>query len=360
MLLRNASLFTAPLAALNGYASASMAPFSEVRAGVSAYGAALRGNGLSDSPVRNLLGVMDLVPIRPSEAPTVAQAAVAGLRAEGAFPLPSQTVDEFFAGLEGDFASLPYDLHGVLGRGCFSEVFHASDAAKPAEVAVKAYRPPFRQNEEGGVPLRGLFNELRFQAASSLDCVVRALRCGLTLGAEPFLVLEYMPEGTIEGLIRGLSQGNPPSFEMLFSLAEFVLETAALVHQADIVHGDMTAANFLLGKKSRQAKLCDFALARRVSEPPYHFETFGKKDRKSEGLQYDVFQLGKILYQIFTVHPGDISDYNVMRAPTPSRKRPDLDLPPWIDEIVALCLHSELSVRYPDATAILEAFRRNL
>ncbi len=356
-------------ATLRSHAAASQVPFSDLRATLIAYGSALGAVGSPQAPVRDLVRVMDLVTLRPSEAPAAAQAAVSTLTSQGLFPFRGEDETAFLSRLRdgshhfrnteplGDGPVTGYRTQRRIGAGCFSEVFLAEDLKTGRDVALKIYRPPFDQAKEGDVPLRGIFNELRFQGFVDSKAIVRVLHCGLAAGAVPFLAMEYMPGGGLSEAIKAMTESPSASGLSSMDLAELVLRVMAGVHEAGILHGDIVLHNLLMNEERDRLWASDFALSRRISETPYNFEAFGAKGRKTEGLTYDVFQLGKVLYQIFAQYPNDISDLSIQRSPSAVRKRPDLKIPSWVDDLIARAVHVDIDERFPDATALFEAFR---
>jgi serine/threonine-protein kinase len=269
----------------------------------------------------------------------VAQAAVAYLQSQGIF---------------GEMKN--YVVKNRIGQGCRSEVFLAREKDQGRKVALKIYRAPFQEVREGDIPMGGIFNELRFQAVMNDDAIVRLLRCGLMAGSTPYLAFEYMSEGTLADWVKGLSLSDDRSVTVPLLMVERLLQVAAFVHTSGIIHGDISLQNLLVGSQG-QIKFADFAMARRLEERPYHFETIIRKDDSPEGLAYDVFQLGKVLYQIFTRHPHEISDRAIQRLPAPSQRRPDLQIPIWIGELIRKCLQPNPAEHFPNAGAMRAFFQ---
>ncbi len=326
--------FQAYSGALQSLSLGSHAAVTDIQGVLEDFGRCLHSGGLTDRPVRDFLSLLNVAPIASRFGPAVAEAALA------------------YLGVQRE--ALDLTIERKIGQGCASEVFLAHETESRRPVALKVYRPFQKAVREDEVPMRGLFNELRFQAAIGDRAVARVLRCGLTAGANPYLGLEYLPEGSLADVVSSLAKSGEPYGPRDQHLAAGALAAASAVHGAGIVHGDMSIENFLVGLGGG-VKLADFAMARRLSEPSYSFEGRGKF-KEPEGLAYDVFQLGKVLYRIFTRHPYDISDMTVRRAPVPGKKRPDLRIPSWVDEMVTRSLSASPTESFSDAAAMRDFF----
>jgi len=351
-------MFTATLQTqlilLGEFSASSYVPLIELQDTLADCARQCRAAGLSEQPVADLQNLLRIAPLTPRNGPVAAEAALAYLRSQLSQPVDLRSPRDPL-----EDRVLSYKIHRKLGQGCFSEVFLATELEMKRPVALKIHRPPFRRVKEGDVPLRGLFNELRFQAVLDDATIVRVLRCGLTMGSKPYLALEHMPGGTLADRLSVLKDATDPSPDAALVIAERMLLAAAAVHASGILHGDMTITNFLIGGQG-EIKLADFALARRIGEPPYLFERTGSGKRRPEGFLDDVFQLGKVLFQIFTRHPSSISDVKVLSEPSPSLRRPDLSIPPWIDGLVARSLQQNHAERFPHARAMLAYFGSHL
>lgn len=77
-----------------------------------------------------------------------------------------------------------------------------------------------------------------------------------------FLVLDYLPGGTLEGALRGHW-----ALAARLSAIEYLFDVAEALHGAGIVHGDLKPGNIALASTTdlRQIRLIDFGLAQLLS-----------------------------------------------------------------------------------------------
>ena len=187
-------------------------------------------------------------------------------------------------------------------------------------------------------------------------------------GGDPYLVLEYIPGGTLFDRL----QAGPPLAPR--EAAELLRDTARGVqaaHALGIVHRDLKPHNILLTADG-SPKVSDFGLAKLVGPtdltrtrtvmgtPAYMPPEQANGDAKFVGPQADVWALGVVLYELLTgVRPfhGDDSwallsavirgDFQAPRKLKPALPR-DLEL------ICLKCLCHDAAGRYPTAGALAD------
>jgi serine/threonine protein kinase len=142
-----------------------------------------------------------------------------------------------------------YRLEAVLGRGGMAIVWRATDQQLERPVAIKiisdvlATDPRFVARFE---------REARLAAALSHENLVKVFDFSIE-SERPFLVMEYIPGGTLaEARDDGLDAE---------ALARELLDAVAHIHAAGILHRDIKPANVLLDA-DRSPRLTDFGIAR--------------------------------------------------------------------------------------------------
>ena len=145
-----------------------------------------------------------------------------------------------------------YRLDSPLGRGGMSEVWRATDLELGRVVALKLLAP----HEDNARFER----EARAVAALAHPNVTQLYDYGESEG-RPFMVLEYLPGGSLEDLLR--DRGALPD-EETHRIASEIAAGLAHAHARGVVHRDLKPSNVLFDDEGR-AKLADFGIARMVA-----------------------------------------------------------------------------------------------
>jgi tetratricopeptide (TPR) repeat protein/tRNA A-37 threonylcarbamoyl transferase component Bud32 len=319
-----------------------------------------------------------------------------GAAAEGA------DAAETSVGLPGAWASraraegwptLPgLELVGLLGSGGVGVVFKGRQAALDRDVAVKLLRAS-SLTDPG---LRERFRqEARAIAKLHHPNLVHVYEFGevpSTSGAasQPYLVLEYVPGGSLADLVRGSPQPPHEAARLVATLAGAI----HYAHQNGIIHRDLKPANVLLsfsreppvsadsalagGSRLNEGvpKITDFGLAKFSSgtdltqtgdvlgTPSYMApeQTVGKLGVITAAV--DVYGLGAILYEALTGRPPFRAETAVATVvqvrhedPTPPR-RLQPTVPRDLETICLKCLRKEAGRRYATAQDLADDLRR--
>src|SRR5437763_12550463 len=162
-----------------------------------------------------------------------------------------------------------YDVLDCLGRGSYSEVYVARDVAAlngaPRMVVIKALNTNLQ-----GVPdpelERTLIENFRNEAVA-LDRVrhpniISRLGHGTAIDLQGrtfhYLVLEYLPGGDLQALVRS----RPLPLEGALFYLEQVCAGLAHAHKHGVIHRDIKPQNILLTADQRTAKIADFGVAK--------------------------------------------------------------------------------------------------
>jgi len=142
-----------------------------------------------------------------------------------------------------------YRLDTLLGRGGMSEVWRATDLELGRLVAVKLLAP----HEDNARFER----EARAVAALAHPNVTQVYDYGAS-GGRPFMVLEYLPGGSLEDLLRANGALRDEDAQRIGSE---IAAGLAHAHARGVVHRDLKPANVLFDEEGRP-KLADFGIAR--------------------------------------------------------------------------------------------------
>jgi len=143
---------------------------------------------------------------------------------------------------------------GVAGRGISATVWRARDRRHGRDVAVKVL--------DTGDPRRAELHRARLELEGralarlrDVPGVVTVHELGVTADGVGWLVTEFVEEGS-------LAEVGPASMTIgqLHPIALALAGTLAEVHDREVVHGDLSPANLLVGADGRP-RLADFGLA---------------------------------------------------------------------------------------------------
>ncbi|GAA4509294.1 hypothetical protein GCM10023191_070330 [Actinoallomurus oryzae] len=157
-----------------------------------------------------------------------------------------------------------YLLEEQVGAGGGGTVWRAADQELPRPVAVKQVLSAARGH--GPERVERLRREADFLARLNHPHVVTLFDV-VQEGAEWFLVMEYIPSGSLA------DQGMLPP-ERAAGLGVQIVDALKAVHEAGLIHGDIKPGNVLVTEDGR-AKLADFGASRAVHAEVTLTETGG-------------------------------------------------------------------------------------
>src|SRR5216684_3431750 len=153
---------------------------------------------------------------------------------------------------------LHYEIQTKLGEGGMGVVYKALDQKLNRLVALK-FLPPHIHRSDADLQ--------RFlQEANALSALnhphIATIYAVETTGEQHFLVLEYLPGGTLKAkLQQTYSSGAVLSIEDVLKYAQQTAEGLAHAHARGIIHRDVKTSNLMLTKEG-DVKITDFGVAK--------------------------------------------------------------------------------------------------
>lgn len=149
-----------------------------------------------------------------------------------------------------------YRVERRLGKGGYGEVWLARDERLGREVALKRLAGSHRRD---AIALKRFDEEVRLASAVAHPNIVSVYDLEV-VGADSYLVMEYVPGGSLEDR---LAARGPLDEREARALASDLLDALDALHARSIVHRDVKPSNVLFDEAGR-AKLADFTIAREV------------------------------------------------------------------------------------------------
>ena len=268
------------------------------------------------------------------------------------------------------------DLDAPLGAGGMAVVYRGRDLRTRRAVAVRTLRTEYRTNPASRAAFR---QETRNQALANHGNIARVYDLHEQQDA-PWAVMELVPGQTLRELLN--QHGPYPAIDVA-DLIDQVASALAHLHGRGMVHLDIKPENLLIAPDGT-VKLIDFGLAQPLGRPaePIGGAAFGTAAYLSPeqitgdpvDVASDVYTLACVTYELLTGQPpfggvphgapnpaqarSAILRAHLDTAPAPpGLVRPDLAIPPAVDDVVLWALAKRPDERYTDVTAFARLFR---
>ncbi len=204
-----------------------------------------------------------------------------------------------------------------IGTGGSSRVYRALQADLDRVVAVKV----INSGHDPDVARRFDRERKAMGRLSNHEGIVPVYSSGVTRHGDPFLVMPYYPNGSLQAQI----DMGPLDWQAAVGYIDVAAETVAAAHEAGVVHLDIKPANILL-TNSGAPRVADFGIAKLTSSPAASARTTGTAftpaysapetflDGKASPAA-DVYGLGASLWALLVGHPpflGPGDDANLM------------------------------------------------
>jgi serine/threonine-protein kinase len=254
-----------------------------------------------------------------------------------------------------------YRIVDVIGEGGMGRVYRALQTARNRVVAVKVL------TSSDPKAVQRAINEARIQQGLRHPNIVEFYE-QVEWDKRPCLVMEYVEGVTLAEQLR--QRGAMPVAQALAVFSQIV-SAVAYIHDHDIIHRDIKAANIRLTADGR-AKLLDFGIAKNDFTPQLTQTGFvvgtveylapeqinsGKADERS-----DIWALGILLYEMLTGNvPFTAKTFGTLyqQINRASFTLPaELHVPRNVAKLIARCLKKDPADRFQDAAELLAEVRQ--
>jgi len=246
------------------------------------------------------------------------------------------------------------------------EIYRATDSALGRRVAVKLLAERYAEDDAA----RSRFTREALAAArlSSEPHIVTIFDVGEWNG-RPFLVMEYLPGGSLDDVVR---RGPQPPGDVL----EWLEQAAAALdaaHDAGVVHRDVKPANLLVDAAG-QVHVADFGIASAagldsLTRPGTILGTAGYlSPEQASGERArpasDRYAIAVVAFQLLTGRrPYESENPTVeaaahVHAAVPSASSVNPQLPPQLDAVFQRALAKEPRERFSSSAEFVQALRR--
>lgn len=273
-----------------------------------------------------------------------------------------------------------FELTEKLGEGGMGTVFRARDIADQATVAIKVLNERLAKNVDSR---RRFAKEARLLARVNNPFVANLLEFNDDGGVH-YLAVEFVPGGTVAGLLR---QRKKLDEGAALAIVADAARGLAVAHQRGVIHRDIKPDNLLLTTVGH-----DFLYSTEASDPPagplVKLSDFGlaRGEQQSESLaitragavlgtplymspeqcrgtavdaRSDVYSLGATFFHLLAGRPPFDGDSHVAvlnkhcHEPPPSLKQIRPDASEATIHVVEKCLSKNPDARYADAAELL-------
>ena len=260
-----------------------------------------------------------------------------------------------------------YAVRDTLGEGGMARVYLARDNVLDRDVALKALREQYANDEEFVERFR---REAKNAAALNHPSIVQVYDQGRAEDGTYYMAMEYVSGGTLKDRIKKEAPLEPNEAA---GIASRIADALDVAHGRGIVHRDIKPQNVLL-TASGDAKVADFGIARAASSKTitetnlvlgtsaYMSPEQVRGDRA--GPASDLYSLGVVLYEMLTGEQPYRADDPIATAmkhlDEPPRHPRDANpaVPEGLDALVAKLLAKRPEDRYASAAQLAEDLRR--
>ncbi|MCK6491671.1 MAG: serine/threonine protein kinase, partial [Planctomycetes bacterium] len=261
-----------------------------------------------------------------------------------------------------------FTIRRLIGQGGMGKVYEAWEEVLGRRVAIKIIRA---EHQADPIHAERFLREGRAMAALAHPRIV-AVHSVSVSGDLMYMVLAYMPGGTVRDLLRA---GGPLGIERSLALAADAAAGLAALHAAGLVHRDIKPANLLLDGDGRVV-LGDLGMARQIDgddrvtltgmqlgTPAYMAPEQMQGAHDIDG-RADIYGLGATLYFMLTgrapFNGASVFDtvHRAMSQPIPDLRAHCPQAPPGVVRLYERMMARERAHRHQSAEELVADLAR--
>ncbi len=248
---------------------------------------------------------------------------------------------------------LHYQIVDKLGEGGMATVYQAVDLKIDRRVALKFTSASLLASEDARERFR---NEARATARLNHPNIATLYDVEEFEG-EPFLVLEYLPGGTLQDFMQRHRAGDQKvQVDQVVAIAFGISEGLAHAHRNGIVHRDIKPANILFSADGLP-KITDFGISkfREAADLTKTGRVMGSagymSPEQAQGLDVDsradIFSFGAVLFEMLTGEKPFQADsvptllYKIVHEQPPQARALRPEVPEALNALVRKCLEKK-------------------